>query len=376
MVQKVKKEKNQISPKKETNTSPRPWPNLPKEITSLISKEHILMENISFGGVTKSWRSAKSKSCSPRGKSLWPQLTEIQQNTNHSHCFHIWFYTGEYWPYGRRWRTWKDPWIYFKGHSHGQLIAAGQYPDDIFLWKSYTGSYCKLPNWDTCVPFKFAALSTYHPMDLKGHGKTCITMVLTGASSPAFVFCKMGVGKECVWKKQDCIVTDPFGSGEHCQFVNVIGYNRKFYALSLQGTIAVIEEIDSSLSVTKISLSRAVPSIISRQFKGILVESEGEILSIFLISKRSIKKVDDVEIYRLDIPKLLWVKMESLGHRTLFVEEECCMWINANKLGCRSNCVYFTQQIGENWWLFDMQEQAISPVPQSSLFGIETLMEN
>ncbi|TMX04951.1 hypothetical protein EJD97_003736 [Solanum chilense] len=347
MVQKVKKEKNQISPKTEANTSPRPRSNLPKELTSLISKEHILMENISFGGVTKSWRSAKSKSCSPRGKSLWPQLTEIQQNTNHSHCFHIWFYTGEYWPYGRRWRTWKDPWIYFKGHSHGQLIAVGQYPDDILLWKSYRGSYCKLPTWDTCVPFKFAALSTYHPMDLKGHGKTCITMVLTGASSPAFVFCKMGVGKECVWKKQDCIVTDPFGS-----------------------------EIDSSLSVTKISSSRAVPAIISRQFQGILVESEGEILLIFLISKRSIKKVDDVEIYRLDIPKLVWVKMESLGHRTLFVEEECCMWINANKLGCRSNCIYFTQQIGENWWLFDMQEQAISPVPQSSLFGIETLMEN
>ncbi|WMV12715.1 hypothetical protein MTR67_006100 [Solanum verrucosum] len=272
MVQKVKKEKNQISSKKETNTSPRPWANLPKELTSLISNEHSLMENISFSGVTKSWRSAKSKSCRPRGKSLWPQLTEIQQNTNHSHCFHIWFYMGDYWPYGRRWRTWKDPWIYFKGHSHGQLIAVGRYPDDIFLWKSYRGTYCKLPTWDT---------------------REILPQLLCSVKWDS---------EKNVWKKQGCNVTDPFDSGEHFQFVNAIGINGKFYALSLQGTIVVIEDIDSSLSVTKISSSRAV-----------LVESEGEILLIFLISKRSIKKVDDVEIYRQDIPKLLWVKMESLG---------------------------------------------------------------
>ncbi|CAN4112065.1 unnamed protein product [Withania somnifera] len=357
---------------KETNTSPRPWPNLPKELTSLISREPSLMDDISFGGVTKSRRSAKSKSCSPIGKSLWPQLTEIQQNENHSHCFHIWFHTGFYWPYGRRWRTWKDPWMYFKGHSHGALIALGRYPDDIFLWKSNRETYCKLPTWDTRIPFKRATLSTFHPIGIEDHGKTCIIMVLTGASSPAFVFCTTGSTKDFTWTKQDCTVTDPFGSGEHIQFINAIGFNGKFYALSLQGTLAVIEEIDSSLSVTEISSSRAVPSIISRQFKEILVESEGEILLIFLISKRSIKKVDDVEIYRLDVPKLLWVKMESLEHRTLFVEEECCMWINASKLGCRRNCIYFTQQTCGDWWLFDMKAKAIIPAPQSSGFGNES----
>ncbi|KAF3639002.1 hypothetical protein FXO38_22907 [Capsicum annuum] len=94
--------------------------------------------------------------------------------------------------------------------------------------------------------------------------------------------------------------------------------------------LQLLKKLFLASSVTEISSSRAVPSIISRQFKEILVESEGEILLIFLISRRTIMKVDDVEIYRLDIPKLWWVKMESLGHRTLFVEEESCMWINAN----------------------------------------------
>lgn len=193
MVQKVKKDKNQSSPKKEANNSPRPWPNLPKELTSLISNEPSLMENISFGGVTKSWRSAHSKKCIPIGKSLWPQLTEIQKNENHSHCFHIWFHIGYYWPYGRRSRTWKDPWIYFKGHSHGSLIAVGRCPNDILLWKSYRETYCHLPSWDTRVPFRFATLSTFHPISLNDYGKTCMIMVLTGAASPAFVFCETGV---------------------------------------------------------------------------------------------------------------------------------------------------------------------------------------
>ncbi|OIT19753.1 hypothetical protein A4A49_40199 [Nicotiana attenuata] len=230
------------------------------------------------------------------------------------------------------------------------------------------------PSWDNRVPFKFATLSTFQPIGLNDYGKTCIIMVLTGAVSPVFVFCETGAGKERVWRKQDCNLTDPFGSGEHLQFINVIGFNRKFYAFRLQGTLAVIEEVDSSLRVTEKSSSRAVPSVISRQFREILVESDGEILLIFLISKRSIKKVEDVEVYRLDIPKLLWVKMESLGHRTLFVKEECCMWINGSKLGCRSNCIYFAQQVSGNRCLFDMQAKAISPAPESNLFGIESLM--
>ncbi|PHT41679.1 hypothetical protein CQW23_20533 [Capsicum baccatum] len=110
----------------------------------------------------------------------------------------------------------EGPWIYFKGHFHAALIAVGRYPDDTFLWKSYRKTYC-----------------------LKDHEKTCIIMVLTGASSSAFV-------------------TDPLGSGEHFQFIILC---REF-----AGNFCSYEEIDSSLSVTEISSSRAVPSILSTQF--------------------------------------------------------------------------------------------------------------
>lgn len=51
-------------------------------------------------------------------------------------------------------------------------------------------------------------------------------MMPTRASSPAFVFCKMRVRKECVWTKQDCNVADPFGSDEHFQFINATGFSQ------------------------------------------------------------------------------------------------------------------------------------------------------
>ncbi|KAG5548370.1 hypothetical protein RHGRI_013912 [Rhododendron griersonianum] len=79
-------------------------------------------------------------------------------------------------------------------------------------------------------------------------------------------------------------------------------------------TLAVIEEIDSRLRITGLSKSRAVPSVPSMHFKEYLVESNGEILLVFLImSRKSIRSVDNVEVYRLRFDTISWVKMERIG---------------------------------------------------------------
>ncbi|KAF7143124.1 hypothetical protein RHSIM_Rhsim05G0099500 [Rhododendron simsii] len=60
----------------------------------------------------------------------------------------------------------------------------------------------------------------------------------------------------------------------------------------------------------------AVPSVPSMRFKEYLVESNGEILLVFLIvSRKSIRSVDNVEVYRLQFNTLSWVKMEGIGDR-------------------------------------------------------------
>jgi hypothetical protein len=114
----------------------------------------------------------------------------------------------------------------------------------------------------------------------------------------------------------------------------------------------VIEEVDSQLKITSLGTKRAIPSVSSKHFREYL-ESNGEILLIFLISKKSINFVDEVEVFGLDLVKLSWNKMECLGDPTLFVGDNSCVCVSASKVGCKSNCLYFhfTHNTIYGWWL-------------------------
>lgn len=48
-------------------------------------------------------------------------------------------------------------------------------------------------------------------------------------------------------------------------------------------------------------------------FKECLLESDREILLIFLISRKSVNIVDDIEVFRLDVNTFSWIKIERLG---------------------------------------------------------------
>ena len=181
------------------------------------------------------------------------------------------------------------------------------------------------------------------------------------------MFHRLGIGGENFeWIKQDCSLVDPHAPNKsqkhYVRFTNVIGLRGKFYALTLQGTLAVIEEVDSHLKITSLATKRAIPSVSSRHFREYLVESNGEILLIFLISKKSINVVDDVEVFGLNFVRLSWIKTESLGDQTLFVGENCCVRVSASKVGCKSNRLYFhfTHNANDAWWLYDLESGGIS----------------
>ncbi|KAL3532981.1 hypothetical protein ACH5RR_006502 [Cinchona calisaya] len=187
-------------------------------------------------------------------------------------------------------------------------------------------------------------------------------MVVTGISSPAFMIAGMGKSWTWRWSGHDCTLVDPYDPEEQpMKFTNAIGSMGKFYALSLHGTLAFIEEVDSEFRITCIGKNRVLPSVPSRHFKEYLTESDGVILLIFLICRKSIHNVDDVEVFRLDFSRLSWLKMESIGDRTLFLVTNCCMSVGASKVGCKSNRVYFTRRVDDEWQKFDMASGSISP---------------
>ncbi|KAK6143655.1 hypothetical protein DH2020_024003 [Rehmannia glutinosa] len=335
MAQKAaKKKKNQLisGGKQATPISSNIWPNLPHHLISLIKRQPNLMQNItSFGGVTKSWRSPSTQCIKSQN---WPQLIEIYEKPRDSNqanarphilptsIFEQWCLSY----YVRRisFEQWR-PGLYFKGHFRGKIVVMGANMSDLCLWDPNRHGMFYIPPWDPNLVFKIIVL-TLSPEDLNGYN----VMVLTGTCSPAFAFygrCSSN-GR---WTIVDCNVKEPYDPTQNMQFSNAIGFKGKFYALSLQGSVVVIEDVDSCFRITRIGANRAVPSKVWRQFREYLVESDGEILLVFLISRKSVDFVEDVEVFRLDIAKLLWVKVERIGDRTLFLEDECCMWVKASK---------------------------------------------
>lgn len=106
-----------------------------------------------------------------------------------------------------------------------------------------------------------------------------------------------------------------------------------------------------------------------------MVESEGKILLVFLVSRDSIEVVDYVEMCKLNIGNLTRIKKESLGDLTLFVGANRCTTVLASRVGCKRNCtVYFTLCSVDGWWVYEI-ETAIIATPTKSLLWADPFVE-
>ncbi|XP_031126785.1 uncharacterized protein LOC116029045 [Ipomoea triloba] len=342
------------------------WPNLPQQLLNFIGrKPHLkLIQNVGSAGVTKSWKIETNRCrCVPSFKA---PVLELYQEDHHCHgktcqyTLSISFYQGGYYWWGRSKpeRSWEQ----FLGCSHGLILTSYSLLDPTRVY----GSTCSLPSWDAQIPIKTTALSSFL-MDPNG----CNVMAITGCSSPAFSVSRI----ECLkrkrwflfraleWSKKDITLIDPNDSEQQLmKFTNVVGCSGKFYALTLQGTLAVLQEVDSQFHITKLCRRRAVPSVPSKRFTEYLLESSGEILLIFLICRKSVMSVDHVEVLKLQLgDELSWIKLESLGDRTLFAGINSCMSVTASQVGCRRNSIYFSHRSMDSWRLYDMETDSILP---------------
>ncbi|KAH9657423.1 putative F-box protein [Citrus sinensis] len=269
------------------------------------------MLDISYGGVTKSW-SIQTKQCNSQAMIQQPRLElhDVKEDTKFK--FSTTFLQGE-WAWNvcnAKTRPIPAPWKHYVGYSDGALVSRGASPNEYYLHFPEAGEpYHLLPSWDPRIPKK--------------------------------------QGAEYAWMKQDSAIPDPNCNSyksernRFMRFTNAIAHKGKFYALSLHGTLGVIEDID--------------------HFKECLLESDGDILLIFLISRKSVNIVDDVEVFRLDVNTLSWIKIGRLGgDSALFLGSNCFMSVSASKMGCKSDCVYFSHHREDDWWVYDLQRGSIS----------------
>ncbi|XP_010266422.1 PREDICTED: uncharacterized protein LOC104603941 [Nelumbo nucifera] len=337
----------------------KPCTDLPKEIDILIKYPYqykLRDSTIKYGSVSKTWKLPRK--CSPAKQSPLLVLSNYANTTTYHSFSERWC---SWWSEFGTWDSDSDGNYLnnYVGSPHGKLIMrGGKSPCEYLLLIDFEFNHnqafrsigLSFP-WRSSAGFCFKKVSTDTTTN-------CFSMVLTSGSHPNFIFYKLRDGK---WIGEECTLFDP-NSSEPCtiQFTNTIVFEGKFYLLSLQGTLAVIDA-NSNPRVKILGSTRAIPSTCSKGFREILIESGGEILLVFLISRKSTNIVDDVEVFKLDLAKPSWIKMENLGGRTLFVGFTCCISVSASELGCRGNCIYFIQRGLPGWWVFHMETGGISP---------------
>nr|DAD37962.1 TPA_asm: hypothetical protein HUJ06_008603 [Nelumbo nucifera] len=371
----------------------RSWPHLPEQMQELVKRQIYLiletvpapgfnlknpLQNLHFSGVNKAWRSSPRQCCSqarPTHHSTWLEEIFFTDQTTHyistlpnyGRCS-LWFY--------RRWPSGRD--LYkcsVVGSSNGRLVMAtraASLASDSEYYIQFGGTSSMLPPLNSSVEFRQVALSSswFYPC---ADERTALALPVN--PHLGFMFYTIGAGRERQWIQEGSSLCDPNSPPSWSQerravrFTNAIWFQGKFYALTMQGTLATIEVDSHGLSRPRVALlsgarRRAVPSVSCLCFREYLMESCGEILLVFLISRKSsLLMVDEVEVFRLDhdVSNLSWIKMNSLGDRTLFVGIGSCMWVAASEVGCKANCIYFTHYTSDGWWVFDMKSGGISP---------------
>ncbi|KAL9171973.1 hypothetical protein ABFS82_03G015500 [Erythranthe guttata] len=197
-------------------------------------------------------------------------------------------------------------------------------------------------------------------------------LLLTGIARPSFVAYNWNPPKEgqeysleSTLIKYECKIIDPFDTKKRpLQFTSLVNFEGVFFALSLQGALVVMQEIDSRLTISAISSSRAVPSISCRHFKEYIALLDGEIFVVFLIHEKRSEVVDRVEVFRLSFPDLKWIKVESINGKILFLDQSY-LNLESAESNSRKNCIYFTDHGSDhNWWIYEMETGCILPTPE------------
>ncbi|PIA59789.1 hypothetical protein AQUCO_00400585v1 [Aquilegia coerulea] len=127
----------------------------------------------------------------------------------------------------------------------------------------------------------------------------------------------------------------------------------KFYAISFDGDVVVIEDVDDSLPFTKLIDIRnsSDPEAKSPcRFKYYLVESSGDLLKVLRIQNSETRTMK-FKVFKLDFSAFRWMELQSLGKYAFFLgSNQSFSLCTSDFPGYRGNCIYFTDD--RNFGLF------------------------
>lgn len=244
---------------------------------------------------------------------------------------------------------------------HEWMVMVDYYSPDCFLWNLISLEKIDLPSWES-GQFRFCILSAPPTDDNCIVGFVGAESQVDGTESQRITFCRPGDSK---W------VEHMFEPG----IPILLGYTMCKGVIYCHGivkreTLVILEIVDHRVEVRHVlgengtllperENETLLPEIC--RMSTYLVESCDEVFVVhFSMLGVSSRKIRDIDIFKLDLSTLEWVKVESIGDRTFFINKTTgCISCSATKSGTLGNSIYFTLDDDESMYVFDVEEKCI-----------------
>ncbi|KAH7860620.1 hypothetical protein Vadar_015631 [Vaccinium darrowii] len=237
---------------------------------------------------------------------------------------------------------------------HEWMVMADYYSSDCFLLNLISLERINLPSWESrhC---KFCILSA-PPTD-----DNCIVGFVS-KESEWIMFCRPG---DCEWVKHIFEPGIPILLGYTI-------YKGEIYChgIAKRGALVILDIVDHRVEVRHV-LGENGTSLPERgnetllpeicKMSTYLVESCDEMFAVHIsMLGESSRKIRDIDIFKLDLSALEWVKVESIGDCTFFISEFTgCISCSATKSGTLGNSIYLMQDHDESMYVFDIEKKCI-----------------
>ncbi|XXG42949.1 hypothetical protein AAC387_Pa01g3098 [Persea americana] len=324
------------------------WSNLLQCLLELILERLILHDRLRFGSVCHSWRIAQAQCLHPPVSQLPSLVFRRGSSTERSIEF---FSLTEKKIYKMPVPKCETPMrlLHCVSSSHGWLLFTSTNKNEAgFLFNPFIKKCVHLPSTETSL-FDLDCIFFSTPTDPDG-----VFHIMKGCRR--FMLCSLKDPSQ--WSIFD-------QSGQEDFVSNTIFCNGKLYALKDDWTLAIIDPLFPH-DITNVNMENLrhfprSPGLRVRDLQNheyILVESSGEILiaKIIRCGLRNLK----CEIFRADLPKMEWARVENLVDRMLFLTSTTSISICARATGCKGNRIYYILTLYDSYVEFELGSKAMT----------------
>ncbi|KAK9292361.1 hypothetical protein L1049_020327 [Liquidambar formosana] len=232
--------------------------------------------------------------------------------------------------------------------SHGWIVIVDIYSDDCFLLNPVSMDKRQLPSaksltYDLCV------LSS-SPDD-----PNCIVLFIRNIKKGrvSVTYCHPG---DSDWVMQDLKLEE-----DHTTIERVVCCGGKIYGLTCYYRRLVIFDVGITLTIREVGGENLPESSSPEMCRYLvnMVESCGE-LFVFRRILLGRFEVSDIEVFKMDFSRKVWVTVESLGDRAFFLSEYCSTSCSVKESGIKGDTIYFIERKDRSLYAFNFEDKNIT----------------